>query len=66
MGKNVEKVSTLDIKMICPLHGPILKENLEQMKDITIIEPVISIRTTLSEENEKQMRKLSKEILREN
>ncbi len=25
----LKKVSTLDIKMICPLHGPILKENLE-------------------------------------
>lgn len=32
-GKQVQdllkKVSNLDIKMICPLHGPILKENLE-------------------------------------
>lgn len=25
----LKKVSTLDIRMICPLHGPILKENLE-------------------------------------
>ena len=25
----LKKVATLDIKMICPLHGPILKENLE-------------------------------------
>ena len=25
----LKKASTLDIKMICPLHGPILKENLE-------------------------------------
>ncbi len=25
----LKKVSQLDIKMICPLHGPILKENLE-------------------------------------
>lgn len=24
----LKKASTLDIKMICPLHGPILKENL--------------------------------------
>ena len=32
-GKQVQdllkKANTLDIKMICPLHGPILKENLE-------------------------------------
>jgi len=25
----LKKVATLDIKMICPLHGPILKENLD-------------------------------------
>lgn len=25
----LKKVATLDIKMICPLHGPILKENLK-------------------------------------
>ena len=25
----LKKAATLDIKMICPLHGPILKENLE-------------------------------------
>lgn len=25
----LKKVSTLDVKMICPLHGPILKDNLE-------------------------------------
>lgn len=25
----LKKATTLDIKMICPLHGPILKENLE-------------------------------------
>lgn len=24
----LKKVATLDVKMICPLHGPILKENL--------------------------------------
>ena len=24
----LKKAATLDIKMICPLHGPILKENL--------------------------------------
>ena len=25
----LNKISTLDVKMICPLHGPVLKENLE-------------------------------------
>ena len=27
--KLLKKAETLDIKMICPLHGPVLKENLE-------------------------------------
>ena len=25
----LNKIATLDVKMICPLHGPVLKENLE-------------------------------------
>lgn len=29
----LKKAETLDIKMICPLHGPILKENLEYYID---------------------------------
>lgn len=29
----LKKASTLDIKMICPLHGPILKDNLEYYID---------------------------------
>ena len=29
----LNKAATLDIKMICPLHGPILKENLEYYLD---------------------------------
>lgn len=28
-GALLKKTSTLDIQMICPLHGPVLKENLE-------------------------------------
>lgn len=29
----LKKLDTLDVKMICPLHGPILKENLEYYID---------------------------------
>ncbi len=29
----LKKLATLDVKMICPLHGPILKENLEYYID---------------------------------
>ena len=25
----LKKISSVDIKMICPLHGPILKDNLD-------------------------------------
>ena len=40
-----------------------MKELLEQMKDIKIVEPIIHIKTTLSKENEEEMRKLAKAIL---
>jgi flavorubredoxin len=41
-----------------------MKELLEQMKEITIVEPIIHIKTTMSKENEQEMRILAKEILK--
>ena len=34
-----------------------MKELLEQMKDITIVEPIIHIKTTMSKENEEECKK---------
>ena len=47
-----------------PAAAKNMKELLEQMKDITIAEPIIHIKTTMSKENEEEMRNLAKEILK--
>ena len=46
-----------------PAAAKNMKELLEQMKDINIVEPIIHIKTTMSNENEEEMRKLAKAIL---
>lgn len=46
-----------------PAAAKNMKELLEQMKDITIIEPIIHIKTTMSKENEEQMKELAQNIL---
>lgn len=46
-----------------PAAAKNMKELLEQMKDIKIVEPIIHIKTTMSKENEEEMRKLAKAIL---
>ena len=46
-----------------PAAAKNMKEILEQMKDINIVEPVIHIKTTMSKENEEEMRMLAKVIL---
>ncbi len=47
-----------------PAAAKNMKELLEEMKDITIVEPIIHIKTTMSNENEEEMRNLAKEILK--
>ena len=46
-----------------PAAAKNMKELLEQMKDITIVEPIIHIKTTMNKENEEEMKKLAKAIL---
>ena len=46
-----------------PAAAKNMKELLEQMKDIKIVDPIIHIKTTMSIENEKEMRELAKVIL---
>lgn len=46
-----------------PAAAKNMKELLEQMKDITIIEPIVHIKTTMSKENEEQMKELAQNIL---
>ncbi len=46
-----------------PAAAKNMKELLEQMKDIRIIEPIIHIKTTISKENEEEMKALTQNIL---
>lgn len=46
-----------------PAAAKNMKELLEQMKDITIIEPIVHIKTTMSKENEEKMKELAQNIL---
>ena len=46
-----------------PNAAKCMKEILEGMKDITIIEPIISIKTTMNEENKNQMKQLVEKML---
>ena len=41
-----------------------IQELLEQMKEIKIIEPIIHIKTTMSKENEEEMKELAQNILK--
>ena len=47
-----------------PAAAKNMQEILEQMKDITIVEPIIHIKTTMSKENEEEMKQLAKAILK--
>lgn len=49
-----------------PAAAKNMQEILEQMKDITIVEPIIHIKTTMSKENEEEMKELAKAILKIN
>jgi len=43
-----------------PAAAKNMKELLEQMKEITIVEPIIHIKTTMTEQNEEEMKQLAK------
>ena len=46
-----------------PSAGKCMKNVLQEMKDINIIEPIITIKSTMSEENIKQMEEMADKIL---
>ena len=46
-----------------PSAGKCMKKVLQEMKDINIVEPVITIKSTMSEENIKQMEEMADKIL---
>ena len=46
-----------------PSSGKCMKGTLEEMKNIHIIEPIITIKSTMSDENMKQMKEMANKIL---
>ena len=47
-----------------PMAGKIMREALEGMKEITLLEPVVTIKSTLNGESEAQLRQLAEALLK--
>ncbi|MDE6212245.1 MAG: FprA family A-type flavoprotein, partial [Lachnospiraceae bacterium] len=47
-----------------PMAGKIMKEALESMKEITVLEPVVTIKSTLNGESEAQLRQLAEALIK--
>ena len=58
------KVGLIENGTWAPLAAKTMKETLDKMKDISVCEQVVTIRTKLTEESENQMKVLTKEILK--
>lgn len=63
--KNYQKrtVGLIENGSWAPMAGKLMREELSKMKEINILEPVVSIRTTLSPESEEQMEQLTEVLL---
>lgn len=63
--KNYQKrtVGLIENGSWAPMAGKLMREELSKMKEINILEPVVSIRTTLSPESEEQMEQLAEVLL---
>ena len=64
-GKNYQKrtVGMIENGSWAPMAGKVMKEILSQMKEITILEPVVTIKSTLNAQSEEQMDKLADALL---
>ncbi len=65
-GKNYQnrKIGIIENGTWAPNSGNCIKEILNEMKDITIIEPTVTIRTKMNEQNIEDMKNLAREILK--
>lgn len=63
--KNFQKrtVGIIENGSWAPMAGKIMKETLSQMKEITIVEPVVTIKSTLNEASEEQLKLLAQALL---
>jgi len=60
--KNYQKrtVGIIENGTWAPLAGKVMKGILETMKNITIAEPMVTIRSTVKEDTKEQMKELAK------
>ena len=56
------KIGIVEIGSWAPMAGKCVKEILKDMKDISIYEPVVTIKTTMNKETEKQLKQLAKVV----
>ena len=56
------KIGIVENGSWAPMAGKLVKEILNQMKDITIYEPIVTIKTTMNNDTIKEMEKLVKEV----
>lgn len=66
-GKNYQnrKVGIIENGSWAPNSGKLMKEMFTKMKDITICEPMVTIKSAMKDENIEQMKKLADELLEE-
>lgn len=64
--KNYQKrtVGLVENGSWAPMAGKIMRETLEGMKELSILEPVVTIKSTLNEESEAQLRKLAEALVK--
>lgn len=63
--KNYQKrtVGLMENGSWAPMAGKLMKEGLSGMKEITILEPVVTIKSTLNQQSEEQLRQLVDALL---
>lgn len=63
--KNYQKrtVGIIENGSWAPMAGKVMKESLSQMKEITILEPVVTIKSTLNAASEEQLELLAQALL---
>ena len=57
------KIGIIENGSWAPMAGKFVKEIFNEMKDITVAEPIVTIRTRMTEENSKQLQELVKNLL---
>ena len=63
--KNYQKrtVGIIENGSWAPMAGKVIKESLSQMKEITILEPMVTIKSTLNEASEAQLEQLAQALV---